>query len=381
MNQHSNRRFVAIFLLTFAIPTLFVALVNWIIDPFDFYRSPTLQSVNAVKVSLSTQQRLYRSLEMVRQNVDVFFLGSSRVMAGIDPEDFNLLTGKKAYNAGFAGASMEEIYHYFEHLLYHQPNLKTVIVGLDLFGFGKNKKPGVDFSLERLQSGVFSLKSSLSLLFSKSALKSSYETWKENRSEQATPFFLANGLYNHPPVPSKPSGMRLQENFEFLEVLFSSTDVYRYYRLDQEKINCFQKLVQRCQEKGIELRVFISPTQAIYWEALYRKGLWPVLEELKRSLSAIYPIWDFSGFNCVTTSSLEDKQSLYYECSHYKPAVGKMILDKIFNEANAAVDFGYLLTSRTIEDILKNIRADRKQWINAEPALLEAMQTFYPLHD
>ncbi len=58
-----------------------------------------------------------------------------------------------------------------------------------------------------------------------------------------------------------------------------------------------------------------------------------------------------------------------------------MILDKIFNEANAAVDFGYLLTSRTIEDILKNIRADRKQWINAEPALQEAMQTFYPLHD
>lgn len=195
------------------------------------------------------------------------------------------------------------------------------------------------------------------------------------------PFFLANGLYNYPPLPSKPSGMLLKDNFEFLEMLFTSKDVYEHYRLDPEKINFFQKLVHRCQEKGIELKVFFSPTQAIYWEVIYRKGLWPILEELKHSLSSIYPIWDFSGFNCVTTSPLEGQGSLYYECSHYRPAVGKMILDKMFNDANAAVDFGYLLTPKSIEDILKNIRADRNQWMNAEPALMEAMQAFHPLNE
>lgn len=341
--KNPHRRFVFIFLWAFGIPAFLIALFNWIIDPFDYYHSPRWKHLNAVKVSLEKQQRLHKSLEIARLKPTAIFLGSSRLMAGLNPDDFYELRGEKAYNAGFAGASMEEIYHYFEHALHHQPQLKVVIIGLDLFAFGQHKRPQKDFSLSRLKANIFDWKNYLTVLWSQTALKSSYETSQANYFDQPVPYFLPNGFYN--PLAFSEKGFLAKDDTSYIKMIFENRDFYYGFRLGQDKIGFFKKLVRTCQEKGIELHAFFCPAKALYWRSLNEHGLGPALEKLKQELSAIHPIWDFSGFNCVTQETLQIDTPLYYECSHFRPQVGRMILEKMFGHTTEPADFGRLLSN------------------------------------
>jgi hypothetical protein len=98
------------------------------------------------------------------------------------------------------------------------------------------------------------------------------------------------------------------------------------------------------------------------------------LEKLKRQISAIYPVWDFSGFNCVTTQSLEKNgPSLYYECSHFRPYTGRLILAKLFEKTDEPLGFGYLLTAESVEAALEQIKLDRLNWHETRPAVIDEL--------
>lgn len=336
------RLFIFIVLLTVIIPLVFVLLVNLAVDPYDYFHSPQYR-LTKVKVSLETQQRLHKAIEIARQKPEAIFLGSSRLMAGLDPTDFHQLTGLKAYNGGFSGASMDEIEPYFEHALFHQPNLKVVIIGLDVFLFNKNKQPQKDFSLNRLKQGTFDLKSTLALLMSKTALINSFKTLQANYSTENAPRFLPHGLYNPAVVNSPQNEYLVKGDAAYLKMIFESKDFYMHYAVDDRKIDAFKRIAKKCKEKGILLKAFFCPAKAIYWKSLYQNGLQPIIEELKKNLSQIHPIWDFSGFNCVTLETLQNADSpLYYECSHFRPCVGRMILHKMWGTTSDPEDFGRL---------------------------------------
>lgn len=371
MKKNPYKKFVLLFFLTFLIPAFAIACFNWIIDPFGYFLSPPIKNVNFIKISLEKQQRLHKSLEITRQKPEVILLGSSRVMAGMDPEDVYPLAGGSVYNAGFAGASIEEIYYYFEHALHHQPQLKRVLLGIDLFAFGKNKRPQKDFSVSKLGGGTFDLKHFLAILWSKTTLKSSYETLQANYFKEPSPFFLPTGLSNPVLVESPQNEFLTKGDLEFIKIIFQNTDFYYGFQLGQDKIDWFKRLVGRCQEKRIALNVFICPSKAIYWESLHQKGLWPDLEKLKRQISAIYPVWDFSGFNCVTTETIKKEGApLYYECSHFRPYTGRLILAKLFGKEEGPADFGYYLNSESVEEALKQIKQDRLNWLETKPPVI-----------
>jgi hypothetical protein len=59
--------------------------------------------------------------------------------------------------------------------------------------------------------------------------------------------------------------------------------------------------------------------------------------EYLRDISDITSFYDFTGYNSVTKDNCN-----YYEMSHYRPQVAKLIAAKIFNDKSIAVpsDFG-----------------------------------------
>jgi hypothetical protein len=369
MHPGQAKRFIVIFLISVSVSLFLTISFNWLIDPYGaFPFSPSLKKVNEIKVAQDVQQRLHKAFEIARLKPDAIFLGSSRVMCGLDPHDLKNDDYQGVYNAGFSGASSEEIYHYFEHALYHQPQLKLVVIGLDFFTFSVRNKLKTDFSFNYLQDKTLKISYLYSLLVSKTSLWNSIKTWKANRTEPSLlPPFLATGL-SHPELAAGPQNPLIAKG----DVEFARCALYEHYsdyHLDEGNIQAFQKLVETCQQKNIALKVFFCPPKAVYWEMIYRKGLWPVFETLKRKLCASYPIWDFSGFNEVTTEKLEGAP-LYYECSHFRPYVGHLILSRLFDSNGQADRFGYLLTPDTVEEVLVRIRAERLDWLEQKPAIL-----------
>lgn len=378
MNEYHSRKFVLIFLTTLVSLLSFIAAINWLIDPFNFFNHSTWENLNAVKISLDKQQRMHRAIEIARYKPTAILLGSSRPMVALNPDDFSFAGYSNVYNASFSGANIEEITAYFEHALYHQPHLKLAVIGIDLFAFGKYRDPQKDFSLKFLKGGLMSCDRIFSILFSKKGLMSSYETWKENQKGSAIPFFLKNGQTNPDSLPIISHEELEEKDLEYLKIVFSSVSGYLDYEFDDRKIEMLRSLVNKCRKHEIDLKLFLCPTKAVYWEALYSKDLWTVFEEFKKRLCCIHPIWDFSGYNCVTTEMIDDlKDPLYYECSHFRPRVGKMIIERLFGTSQARPDFGYYLTPDDVEAAMNQIRVDREKWLQKNPPILKKLGSVF----
>jgi len=87
------------------------------------------------------------------------------------------------------------------------------------------------------------------------------------------------------------------------------------------------------------------------------------------------PLWDFSGFESVSTIAAPDSDQTvahpaFYEPSHYLPHIGQAMLDRMRGddlEGEVFEDgFGAVLTSDTVESSAQAIRARRDTWLQTE---------------
>ena len=57
----------------------------------------------------------------------------------------------------------------------------------------------------------------------------------------------------------------------------------------------------------------------------------------------------------------------YWDSGHYKPALGFLVLERLFNEATSSKEFGLSLTLASIDQTLKAERAELYQYIQDYP--------------
>lgn len=340
--------FIKWFFISTVMGMLFVVSVIYFIDPFGVHSSFVIKGINHHKYEI--QGRLSTAFNMIKFQPKNILLGTSRTLVGFDNEALKSLDeGEDFYNAGFAGASFDEIYSYFLHALYVQPDLKKVILGIDLLSFNNNRKPQKDFNEARLQKKHYSLKDLKDVLFSYHALSSSFQTFAVSAFDYGT----------------KNSIVEMGE-LNYLRAMLKSDENYGNYKLDSIKIRKFEELVAICNEKRIELKVFICPIKALYADFYFQNGLWSSFEELKRQLCFLHPLWDFSGFNAITTESLNSECSLYHECSHFTSFTGRLLLDRMHNKTCIIDSVGFLLTPKNIKDALIKIRKDHVEWLEKQ---------------
>ncbi len=95
------------------------------------------------------------------------------------------------------------------------------------------------------------------------------------------------------------------------------------------------KFVDLCGARGIKLAVALSPlrrTVAIH----YDQG---DIAKTAERIAEIVPVWDFGS-----PQWLSDRTDLWFDNSHFRPEVAKMMLDRMFagDVTNAPKDFGIL---------------------------------------
>lgn len=367
--QHFSRLFLAI------VGTAMLAGIsfNMLVDPWEVFNAPRFVHFNTHKAEVNTQQRLYKALKISEKKPSAIILGSSRTMIGLNPEDFTPFIDEEIYNSGLSGATFDEIYAYFEHALYNQPELKHVFIGLDFMAFNKKAKLQKSFSFDRIKTSFLNLKDFFLITINKNAFISSYKTIKESFSKEPMNVFDANGYYNLELVKKENNAILIKGQTEYLKSIFLSEEGYKNFEFCSKKVDLFKCLVETCKERGIQLYIFFCPTKAVYWQAIYQSGSWNQMEQLKRELCRIYPIWDFSGFNAITAHKLEDDNDpFYFECSHFTSLTGRHILAHFFGQPS--LSFGYLLTPQTVESILKKINIERIKWSDAHKDVIRHLE-------
>lgn len=367
------RRF-NIALSVFAASTaLGVGLFNAIIDPYGLVNSPEVSGINRFKPEQITRVRMFKAAAVSRIQPRSLLMGSSRADIGLDPSHPALATVGPGYNLGLSGANMHEVRQYFEHALFNQPDLEVVVIGLDFFMFNEFKHDEGDFNLERLKQHHPAPNDLLNGLFSLDALESSVQTLRYNLRPSPSALYDATGRrYQFGELPSSSEKRFQQMTTRLLE----TRGYYQDYDLSQEYLADLEAVVDLAAQHDIELHLFISPAHATLMESLYQAGFWPEYEAWKEALVAIAPIWNFAGYNSITTENIGDDMVNYVDSSHYSKAVGDLILDRMLDYRSDEVpdDFGQLLTKSTLEVHLQDMMARRERW---QQTFTDVMQLVY----
>ncbi len=359
-NRKKYRRYNWIFLLSAFLPIVGVGVFNILVDPYDVFNTPNFLGINHSKPRKDNSDRLFKANDIIRIKPITILIGSSRTKQGLDPNHPALENEQTAYNLSLNGLNIYELRRYIEHAIANQKELDFIILGLDFFMFNTFLENQPSFSENRLEKRHISLADFVNITFSSDALLASKETIVD--SKKNPPDNIGYGENGFMPYRN-PDPEKTEWRFK------NSINVYygfhAKYQLPTE-LTELKKIVDLCQQNQIKLISFISPSHATQWEAIRATGEWSTFEKWKREVVAITPVFDFSGYNSITSEPIHNEMENYTDNSHYTPKVGNLILNRIldYQQEDVPEDFGVLVNPENIESHLAKIRQDREIWAN-----------------
>ncbi|MDB9312790.1 hypothetical protein PN462_06730 [Spirulina sp. CS-785/01] len=341
---------------------IFIAF-NLLIDPYGVINSPRFTFLNLEKPAQDNHIRLFKAIDVIHQKPKTILLGSSRTDVGINAAHLQEIAASPIYNLALTGPNIYEVRRYLEHAITNQKNIQQVLLGIDFFMFNGNLKNKDNFNELRLEQSNMIGSDLLDITFSLKTTLDSFKTIHSNLNGVSVPVFLSNGTRNEDYL-SLIKANTLKEFKLSLSKYFESSYLYKNYQLSKKYLKELKNIIILCRKNYINLNIFISPSHATQWEVIKRMELWPIFEQWKREIIKITPVWDFSGYNSVTTELLDKKMNNYWDNSHYTQQVGNLIIKRVFTISSSEIpqDFGVFLTLDNIDHHLAKIRKNQIQW-------------------
>ncbi len=355
------------------------------IDPYHFFGRGDIESKPAIHGNL----RFHKSYQVRSVRPSVLILGSSRAYHGLDPDTPALKGAGPVYNMGMPACRISEI----AALLEHANNVEKIdmaIVGLDFFAFDsvRTSVTGMPWDSLYTDSTDPSLAS-----FLMDALKSSASTKAVVDSmttiigdHRSWDFYHENGFlvqdYNDEKV-NHVGGYYQTISYFIDSGVPDNKDEFANYIMSGSTLDGplddYRKIIEYAIAHGITLKLFISPVHAVQMEYMnqiayiniydeWRKRLINIVEEFAGEGGDV-ALWDFSGYNSITTEAIPGKKDkdghmIYFlDASHYKGVTGDLIMAKMlgvnYRMNNAHKDFGKVINSKNFSDHLKQERNAR----------------------
>ncbi len=325
-----------------------------VMDPFHLFHRSQSKPIRNFHYS-----RFAKVLQLAKAKPAGLLLGTSRVDNGFNPQD---LPDHTVCNAAVSGATIYEYSHFLKYAIQHnKENFRFTVIGLDFALFHAKGKCDIRLrqTAEFLRNPITSLELYRKALFSLPAFLCSLNQLKRKKSSKDPihkVFRGSDGIYLS----------RYQAN------LF--TTLRDPKNLNTPELNSFRSLIQMCAENNIRCDLIINPIHARLMEMIQCSGSWEYYENWKRMLVAIVEeekiktpeahiaLWDFSGYNSITTeqvSQFNDPMTYFSDSSHYTHETGKLILNTLFSSTPS---FGVKLSKQTIEEHLISIKNDQQAY-------------------
>ena len=411
--QHSPKRFLIWFCLTFPTAVLIIIVFNILVDPYDIFHIVSIPGINIAKPYVADHLRIQKAHEVKFFNPTAVIFGTSRSELGIDPEHpaFKKL-GYKAYDMGMSGSGLYEIYHNLQHAYYAtNKKLKLAIIELDPFMFAANREKIIfsdlilDYDENRLLSSSKQsyltntfLYDADAILF-KTALRASLQTVLNQDSKE---LYQTDGMRNQEKngmairiVTTGPRREFIDNEKYYMDKVWTIGRDHRYCTSflgeDKSTFDTFRKIIEFSRANNIEIHFFTSPSHVRYILSFKEAGLWDAFEEFKKGIVNIlaedaqqYPnskqimLWDFMNFNSITTEpvpkSVQAKMRWHWEVSHFKKAAGNLVLDRVLgfkDDVNVLpADFGVPLTKNNVQFQLQKTLHDSEVYSKKYPEYL-----------
>jgi hypothetical protein len=398
----SHRQFTRTFFIATLLMFFTAVLTNVVIDPFAIFDTPSLVGWNEMKPAAWGRPDIHKTFAVRALTPDALIFGTSRAEVGINPRH-SAFVGLKPYNLAVSGANMAQIAKYYDHARIVAPP-RLLVVGLDFHAFnvynnGRNDIDEMMFARETAWEPVLLPLRKAKVAIGWQTLLNSMNTLDVQRQVKAHRWTKdGRGQVNPASVEANIIELGSQRN---LFTAVEKRDVHDEYLtgprhefalgLDRHDspMESLRRIVREAYLNNMDVRFFISPVHARRLEVIRGLNLWGAFEDWKRTLvtmmeaeakvagSHSFPLWDFSGYNDITTETVpadddsKTRMRWYWESSHYRTETGDMILNRMFqiapSEPAQSNDFGVLLNRATLEAHLSGIRLARQRYAQQRP--------------
>lgn len=383
MNHHpllAARSYVRLFCLSAAAALAIVAALNYLVDPYLLHQwdSPLLQRLRPTHEKLSVWGKTYA---VARYRPSVVYIGNSRTEMGLSATASEVFQGKSVFNSAVSGASIADAMQLARHAA-RVSHIDTMVWGIDAPSFSMEQgSAGIEPGLLDggpaffAQRTLLNLKRGLTLDMTQDSLR----VLQGSYGQVCRSSLALHGQRDQRCVSDRIHGWggtakamipRLQE--------FGAGQ-----GPTQEALQAFDATVAELCRSGTRLRLYINPTHAMTMDVLHWRGRWADMERWQGELAALgeryrqqgcdVRVHDFSGFNSVTGEAIPQfsgarEMQYYWEASHYRDNVGRMILARLFGgEAAVPDDFGIELTPHSLAAHRQAMRAARDQYHASHP--------------
>ena len=371
----AGRRYLVCFLACVGLVLGAVSFLNYQVDPYLLHQwdSPLLQRPRQLNEKLGAWAKTYA---VARYRPAIIYIGNSRTEMGLPTRVRALFDGKRIFNSAVSGASIGDAIRLAEHAA-RVSRVETMVWGIDAPTFSLDMGAArVEDSLTGARHGFFvqralvNLKRGLTLDMTQDSVRiltgHAGDTCRSNlavygqRDETCTLKGIKHWLGTKDAIP-----VRLQEFGDGLGPTPPSTPA-----LDTS--------IGKLCRSGTRLRLYINPTHALTLYALYWRGKWDAMQAWQRGLVQLVErhraqgcdvrLHDFSGFNSITSEATplvsgKPDMHYYWEVSHYRDNVGRLILARLFGgDTPAPADFGVELTQASIDAHQAATRAARERY-------------------
>ena len=384
-----------------------VAVFNYVVDPYRYFDSADRPGINKYRQRFFLGQYLTKPYALRERAPEAVILGVSRAGSSL-ATDHPGWEGTSVYNYGMAGSTAYLLWRNYQHAK-GTGNLKQVLLMLDFYMYNafENQRPEVGHVRgyeERLTvTSQFTPNRGFPVRHFKDNITSllSFEMFHESWNTIIAQRRIANEkLYRATLTPSgfwindPPPHYSQRRLFHHVERQYMTTTWFPkpkkkfalYPAEGNSNMDYLRLIIADAHRADIDLRLAFMPFHARLGEALHAVELWDDFERWKIDVVSIveeqaqladrtaFSIWDFTGYNSITTEpvpaadDLETRMKWHLDATHVSRSAGFLMQTVMLGtEGERYPDFGQLVNSENIRTYIDTTRERRKRYIDSFP--------------
>jgi len=386
------RRFMTVFAVAAVALVAALGITGYVVDPYQMHSSA--DHARAHPGSPMDQYSAWgKTYAIWKLRPATLYLGSSRVEIGL-PVKHPAFDDAVVFNAALSGGTLGDSDAMARHALAVAP-VETVVLGLDFWAF-KTTAGNPDFDRTLVASDIpyglqrFALDATKSL--SSNVVMESFHTLTGS-NDRICNAAVANFGQRDPAcikaVIAHGGGTRKAFERDVSGYRTSPWEANAGHAAQAMPV--FERLLDRLCERSVRTRVFIQPMHALNLQAYRQRGGGPDIDDWKirvtdatmkrRERGCDIRLFDFSGYNSITTDPVphvSGSETLrhYWEGSHYREEIGRLMLNRMFEVQvdEVPADFGRELTPATVGAVIEQERQEERRYVETQASSITLLR-------
>ena len=344
MSVVENRKDI-LFLVFLFLSIAFVAIFNYVVDPYFIFSDKSIDGFNNVKTHKYSNKRtiVFSDIKLNSKGKKVAFTGNcilSHYSSGLNDVAFFTIPI----------ARLDEVANIIKNINVLSPEIKTIYWGFFYDDFWNTEENLNSDDLQEVDTSKFVLKDFINLFFSWNTTKYSIETVRDSIKNKGKDI-----LYVY---PYREIAKKTYEG----DVSF-------------DQLKNIQEIVDFAKEKGIEVIFYYSPIHVSKKVHIFTKDEWASHQELKNRLAEITPFYDYSLFNEYNQQSLDENSIYFIDNVHPTTMYNNMIVNDILSEKKP---LAIQISKENVDSILKNENKLLYEYMSKNQDLVKKLKTVIP---